>query len=434
MAITADPSSDPPSVLLDTSVTHIVQLLIEELDFAADGIRNLEHYAVFWDETEDVVRDQDKICMEAALLALLADRVGAAVAPAIDRPLSELTAILQPAVCSSWVARSIDQDPHSLDKLAVGYLVLREIAGDVPEMERVLARARATRQTRAREMPPFKEMERQWLLALRGAHDDRRLQAAAILSLAASDAHPIYMNRMDGYALSHAVFYLTDFGRRPLPGGDFAGLAEKIDAAIASALAARDYDLLIEFVTAAIMLGHTASAYLSFGLHFALRQKTMFGYLPGPSFSTARWQELAGQASEAYEFLHLYHPRFVIGLLCASLLGACPAGTPALLASRRTMPAPPEGGSVLAALAAVLARWQGHSTFAELLEFATIVPLDDRESAQVVADMAIWALTRAGALAVLTDVLQVIVDHGLEVTSTVQAAIVFLRNCEDQIG
>jgi hypothetical protein len=240
---------------------YLCRLLVEELCFAVGGVTNLNLYAKTWPDQDDLVRDQDKVSMEAALFALLAKRVGSDFSKFIDVRITELINVLLPELCNARVVNSIDQDPHSVWRLGIGYLLFREITNPDTELEHALNRASATRQTDVRELSPFKEMERQWIRSLRGEADDRQLNAACILSTAGRDAHPIYMNRMDGYALTHAIFYLTDFGRKAIPHQYFDNLDEKLDAAIAWTLATRDYDLLIEFLLSAIMSGNTKSPY-----------------------------------------------------------------------------------------------------------------------------------------------------------------------------
>lgn len=125
---------------------------------------------------------------------------------------------------------------------------------------------------------------------------------------------------VDLYAITHLVFHLTDFGRRPLPGSD-AGVAEAARAYVACALAMclydRDYDLAAEFLICRSCLETRSDE-----LDRAAADALCVAQLPSGFVPDRRW--LAGMpempdaaAARREDFFAVYHPTLVSLFLVA---------------------------------------------------------------------------------------------------------------------
>jgi hypothetical protein len=128
------------------------------------------------------------------------------------------------------------------------------------------------------------------------------------------------MTREDAYAYTHSIFYLTDFGTRPLPDSlDHDHIAGIVDAALAWHLMTEDLDLLAEFLMCASLMNRPWSPYARFAWHLLARTWDELGILPSPSFEPASFSALGGPDASAYAFKHFYHTTYLGGLLCALL-------------------------------------------------------------------------------------------------------------------
>jgi hypothetical protein len=148
----------------------------------------------------------------------------------------------------------------------------------------------------------------------------------------AAAPHPLSNLSDDDYALTHAVFYLTDFGRRPPPPGLGARAAELLDPFLAWHSVQLDLDLLGEMLIAALCLRQPRTPALAFAWE-TFAHTWEHGGLEGPEYRSERAAALAGEEREAYEVGESYHTTFVGGILCAVALGVTPV--PDVVAARR---------------------------------------------------------------------------------------------------
>ncbi len=70
-----------------------------------------------------------------------------------------------------------------------------------------------------RERYPHRILERLWVLGLYDIPTPVVPAEVAGLSILSGDADALTMTDSDAYAYTHAIFYLSDFGRTPLPPG-----------------------------------------------------------------------------------------------------------------------------------------------------------------------------------------------------------------------
>ncbi len=124
----------------------------------------------------------------------------------------------------------------------------------------------------------------------------------------------------DEYAITHAVFYLTDFGHgQPVTGLSF-GSGDLLGPYMMWNAVQLDLDLLGEFIIAALALDMPHTPAYRFAWDVLDRAWTEQHSLTGPEFSPDRLAELDGLEADAYAFSENYHTIFVGGILCAVAL------------------------------------------------------------------------------------------------------------------
>ena len=391
-----------------------LDLLAQSLSCAKRGIERLPQLSRHWPDQDGFIRPQDKVVMEASLLAMLAKRLPSCHARIADLA-DELVELALPLTCSERVVEAIAIEPRAVWGPGLGYLFLRAVGGRNARMESAIACAQATGQMGARERLPFRTLEVLWACSLTGPIDRRLFEAAKTLSLASTPAHPVFMTRHDGYALTHALFYLTNFGQDGPSGLPVETLKQHVRAAIAWTIGSRDFDLILEFIMAAVMLGDACSPYAVLGWQVCRKTLDLAGTLPGPNYSMETRRNLAGLAGEAYDFLHLYHPQFVVGLLCVVILADRHGGAAdALLGT-----GPGAQRSELSAIESLFAELGddgllGNSgDWLAAVEGARLVP---NHGAAIVADAALIHLYRSGRHADALRILQAILSERLPET------------------
>jgi hypothetical protein len=287
------------------------------LAFARSNIERLDSFSRHWRENDDrVIRLQDKVCTEAALLLLLARRASPGRME-LDKECTALGELLAPAIRTGRLRHLLVCSPQVAATLGAGHIFLTD-AGfpDASFDELVLGNLEAGFAETV-ERVPYRLLDQRWtrnLLRQRPQSFDDLLP----LSILDSRAHPFYMTETDAYAATHAIMYLTDFGRAPLPAGlDAMRVSALVDSGLAWHVLSEDFDLLVEFLMDAGCLGMAHSPCSRFAWQLVDHIWTDFGFLPGPTFNAAEYKTLSGEAAAAYAFQHLYHTNFVGGMLCA---------------------------------------------------------------------------------------------------------------------
>jgi hypothetical protein len=294
----------------------LLERLIGVLSRATEQLEHLEKYAAFWESEENtLLRRQDKIAAEALLLAYLASRV-----PTQDQRLRQSIEALgdraQGFIATPRNEALLRRFPQTAATIGVGYVLLSRMGRGKRSVEDLLKRAVQDGFLTLTERSIFRMMDARWTYALLEPGLVPPVEDLAPLSTFGSSPHPIYTMNEDNYALTHAVFYLTDFGNGEPGKMSLQSAFPVLDPFMAWTAVHTDFDLLGEFLMAAVALGQTGTPAFRFGwdLFFKAWDK---GDLVGPEFSAARLSELSGQEAEAYAFSENYHTQFVAGILCA---------------------------------------------------------------------------------------------------------------------
>lgn len=144
-------------------------------------------------------------------------------------------------------------------------------------------------------------------------------------TLAAQGPHVLHLGDDETYALTHVLFYTTDFGATtgpPAAEPHPARLRRCVRTLLGVYLARGSLDLVAELLLCAAVLGGTpdpaaASRYAWNTLRTAQRPD---GAVPSPVHLPSRWQELRDDRADAYLFGTCYHTTLAAALASAVLL------------------------------------------------------------------------------------------------------------------
>ena len=342
------------------SVTDLERRLCRVLDLAA---RVIEHFGeTGYSDSATTVNDfgPEKVVAEVAMLLHTAD--GLRDRPQIGRRVDTLAHQLAPYARSRRALVDMALHPGHAFKLAVPHVLLTGLGlvdhdFDVIARERCLAAA-----TLASDLPPSATAERRWTMSLWSADaTDPAPPDAADGTFLHLPFDLIGGSREDAYALTHLLFYITDFGHRPLvqtPRPQSVILAE-IEALVVRYLDAEDYDLCGELLMAWPLTGAPWTTTSAFAFRVLARIEDQVGVLPCGNADIVRLGQLTGDDRALYALAASYHTAFVMGFLCAVALRAGPIST--------RFDSEVFDGTLVTALAAHVDDTQGHwqEVFAE---------------------------------------------------------------------
>lgn len=153
----------------------------------------------------------------------------------------------------------IAQDQPALLLYAGTYAALRLCGRDDPDLRHLVERAVAGRVATCLERVPYRYLDLLHTLDLCGVrHDLPGVAAALPFTTLCADPSVLGLTDRDGYAITHAVFYATDFGVRvpPWPAGfDLARALDLVDALLMLHRVRGNADLVAELVCARYCLG-----------------------------------------------------------------------------------------------------------------------------------------------------------------------------------
>ncbi len=318
----------------------LLERLIGVLQRAAADLERLDVYSQHGgkNDQDSLLRPEDKAAAEALLLAYLAwrlpdphGRLGAALEPLIRRAEERLV--------SGRSESLLRRFPQTAASLGAAFVILGQLGRRHPTIERLLRRAMRQGYAHLSERSIFRLMDTRWTYRLWDPNLAPPVEELLPLSTLGSSPHPIYTLNEDHYALTHAVYYLTDFGCKPPPAELHASAARLLDPFLTWIVIRDDLDLLGELLIAGLALRQPQTpAFRLAWQHFFAAWDSPSG-LVGPEFSPARLGELQGEQAQAYDFWENYHTRYVGGILCAVAL-ALPAADGAPPAAAPTIPLP----------------------------------------------------------------------------------------------
>jgi hypothetical protein len=259
----------------------------------------------------DRTKITDKFIAETAVLLLVGYRTGAAP---LNR-LLDLAHLIETAARDPRHLAILAESPQAVVGTALAHSVLETLGLHDADFDAAVLSALRDPAVWAIDRPVFRHLELAWLRGLCGAGDDD-IATYASASLLAHQLHPAWMRREDGYAATHTIMYLSDFGSRGLPGQisiPVVGLF--VEHGIVLLLGSNHWDLLCEIQNAYLCGGRSPRFFQLAAQQLEAARRT-HGALPGPS-----WPMLSGmepsEGRESIWLLNAYHPTFVFGILCA---------------------------------------------------------------------------------------------------------------------
>jgi hypothetical protein len=293
-----------------------IERLGESLAFARDTVVSADPKHAAWNVDLGQVSGFEKMMMEAGLLAYLVSRTSF-----YQEEARSLALAIRSHYDSQDAVSCILRHPRLAASLGTLLLVLNHFGLATPQEVAAVRCAFGSPYAECSEHVPFRLLDRRWVRELATGVIDP-LTEALQLSTACRSSHPIYMTREDGYAITHAVMYATDFGTREAPEALLSdGLWETIDAAIAWCTAAADYDLLAELLLSQIYLRRRLSSYGVIAWRRCCMLWDELGFLPSPSISASSFAALTEESERRqYAFHNMYHTMLVGGLLCLAMI------------------------------------------------------------------------------------------------------------------
>ena len=296
----------------------------EFLDLAARAIERLAA-AGYTDAAEPANNLRpEKLISETAVLLYAASPVGRG--NPIGARVDKVARLLVPHARSSRMLLGVCLEPALAFDYAEAHICLGGLGHRDADFDALLRHGIKSQAAPGRERVPHRVLEQQWLRDVWNGSQPgswERPRRGALSSVLNGPMDLLSGNRLDVYAFTHALMYLTGFAirPRPLPRPRAVILAEA-EAALARAVDAEDYDLSGELLMAWPLTGRSWSAAAAFGFRVLAHVEDNAGVLPAPSTRSDRLARLEGDGRTDYFLATAYHTAYVMGLLCAAALQA----------------------------------------------------------------------------------------------------------------
>ena len=261
---------------------------------------------------------REKFICETALLAYAAGRV-----PEVRAPVLRLAELLAPHARSADILTLMRIRPVMAPELSVAHACLAALGLGDPSFEEALRRIGAEGHPPP-ERAPWKDIEGDWL-SCRCPVFPRRpgLDRSILRTTLVTGLDALSSRREDLYAFTHALIYLSDFGRKPPDVPRAAGLLlQDAGAALARSLDEDDFDLCAELLLSWPYLRQPLSPTTRFGLEVLCAVEDEVGYLPSLGLKAGELAELSAENRRRAVLDEAYHTIYVMGLLMAALLQA----------------------------------------------------------------------------------------------------------------
>ncbi len=288
------------------------------LRFLHDNIESLE-------QAESGALRADKAACEVALLCWGLAR-NRHVDPAADPQVRALLDACERRLRAAPIIQGLLWHPARTPMLAMGSALLSRMGRTAPAFDSLSLLAWREPLLASMERSPSQQLELYWSARLLGIEQ----APPPLVGLLAQPPLAQLMRAEDGYALTHALFYITDFGRQPLPpAADAQALCASLESALAWSLARYDFDLLGECLLCTLYCGMPCTPLWRLAVAVLLLTWEANGFVPDRA-PPATAQDAQGL------FFSLYHANLVAALLASELL----LRLPALIPAARPLPLP----------------------------------------------------------------------------------------------
>ena len=256
-----------------------------------------------------------KTVVELALLAACRARLDPAPLSGDERAIVDhVERVARWASYRDLVAR----DHKNLLLYGLTYGALRVCGRDDPAYRAVVERALAARYPTLHERVPFRQLDLIHFLSLAGfPYAGPPAEEVYRQTLLAGDPSIVDLDDADAYAITHALFYLTDFGLRApaWPAGSSpAAAAELVEALLRRYRLRGNADLTGELVMSALCLGVRRSAEVDRAWAYLAVEQAADGRVPGPPgvIDEAAAERLGGPAY--LDWKTSYHTTMVVAM------------------------------------------------------------------------------------------------------------------------
>jgi hypothetical protein len=274
-------------------------------------------------ELESLDAPQGKVLAETAMLLRVIAEVGAFHDSSLADRAAAAATRLAPLATSGRVVASMCMSPARALDYGAAYICLAELIGTDTILDRCLNETLESPLARSKERVPHRLLEQLWLRSLIGEPGPSDSEIAR-----SSLGRPIEVlsgNREDLYALTHAVIYATDFGRRTIgQPRNQDELQSELRSALISPLDDDDFDLLGELLLLWPLLGLAWGPTECFCLQLLIDLEDELGVIPCLSVDLEAMDALPAGARTAYAVASQYHSAYVMGILSAALLRQLP--------------------------------------------------------------------------------------------------------------
>jgi hypothetical protein len=264
----------------------------------------------------------EKPIAETAMLIYLAS--GVRHLPNIATRIAEIAELLVPHARSSQTLLSMALHPALCLDLAVPHILLSKVGYGDPRIDDFLRSCLASQVRNGRERPPFGSLEEQWIESVwTGAEPGPAWYRHLDNSVLTRSLDILGGFRDDGYAFTHILMYVTDFGFQSafLP-RERCVILQEASSLLAKALDDEDYDLAGEVLLTWPLTGAPWSAAPAFVFRVLASVEDRAGVLPSGTTKLDRLNRLEGKEKARYALATAYHTVYVMGFLCASSLRA----------------------------------------------------------------------------------------------------------------
>ncbi|WP_255989928.1 DUF6895 family protein [Chitinolyticbacter albus] len=293
-----------------------------------------------------------KALLELALLAAYQRRLDpAGQAAHTDALLEHIDAIATQPAYFELAAR----DHAALLLYGLTYAALKACGRDHPSYRHVLAQSLRTRHALNAERIPYRQLDLLHFLTLAELdHDLPSFAQTFRFTLLAGRPNLVELSDSDVYAITHALFYMTDFGLRQADWGmpfDVADAAQRIEALLRHYIQLGNADLVAELIISLACLGITTSPQIEAGWRWLATQQEPEGRIDGPAgiIDEARCEAEHGLPYTRWKTA--YHTTIVAALAAAMAQRAQNADYPQRQASTARPDTAPDEAPCRAALA-----------------------------------------------------------------------------------
>jgi hypothetical protein len=260
---------------------------------------------------------QTKALGELGLLCMLYHRCSDGILePTVERFLSFIYSAWQrPAYQENIVRR-----PEYFQIYAMIYIVLQQCKIINDSYKGIIQRTLDQGYITATETTPMRLLDRRHLLDCgKFNHNLPSYEELYKNTLLAKNPPLFYLTDADVYAITHTLFYLTDFGRASAPmlaGEHLSTIQWIIETLLGVYLRRKHWDLVGELLLCCLCIHWYPDIIFTLAWEALMKNQLPDGSIPGPRFSEEQASKKEGAQRKQYCFEQNYHTTIVCSITC----------------------------------------------------------------------------------------------------------------------